>query len=252
MNSESTHRTHDQVYNHLRNQIVDEVVTAGEQLPSVQVLADAWDVQESVASSALAALVREGFALEAPSGAGAVVANFSTQHTAHDHVRSSRMSGRIYPVGEYARILEADKVPAPTHVVLALGLDAGADVIRRQRVTMSRSLDAPVSTSTSWFHVTVAETSPALLSTERIPEGTPAYLERTSGRRVVSGREQIAADRAGQFDGDLLGVEADAPVKRTRTWLFDAKGDVVEFGESVSLDGRWSTSSFTVDRGQEG
>jgi GntR family transcriptional regulator len=53
--------------------------------------------------------------------------------------------------------------------------------------------DEPVSTSTSWFAGELAELGPALLSTERIKEGTGTYVKRVTGRALRYGVEQLSA-----------------------------------------------------------
>ena len=66
-------------------------------------------------------------------------------------------------------------MPAPDAIADALGVPPGAQVIRRHRVTYRD--DAPVSASTSWLPGDLAGLAPRLLTTERILEGTPGYIE---------------------------------------------------------------------------
>jgi len=85
-----------------------------------------------------------------------------------------------------------------------------------------------------------------LLQTERIPEGTPAYIEAATGRRITTGRDQLAADEATDQDARDLGLERGAPVLRGRNWYWDADGGVIEYGESVSKPQRWTAYDYEI------
>jgi DNA-binding GntR family transcriptional regulator len=240
-----------QIYRHLRSQVMSGELAAGAKVPSARELAADYNVQANTAAKALKQLGAEGLT-EVIAGKGTFVRSGGPERTAQDRLRSIRSSGRIYPDTEYARIVAAELVPAPDHIADALGLDHGVPVIRRLRVTISKDTESPVSVSTSWFDGQLSASCPALLEAERLPEGTPAYIERTTGRQITSGRDQSAADHADETDAELLGVTVGAPVKRGRNWLFDTAGDTVEYGESVAVEGRWSTYSYEIHTGTEG
>lgn len=242
---------YEQIYEDLRDRIINGALAAGDKVPSARQLAEEWEVQPGTAMRALTELRREELT-ETIAGKGTFVRDQQPHRTAQDRLRSIRSSGRIYPDYEYALILEADMVPAPERVAESLGLQAGAPVIRRLRVTMNKETESPVSASTSWFDGNLATTSPELLQTERLPEGTPAYIERTTGRLITSGRDQSAADAAEERDADLLQVDIATPVLRGRNWLFDADGDVIEYGESVAIAERWSTYSYEIEPNTKG
>ncbi|THV40589.1 GntR family transcriptional regulator [Glycomyces buryatensis] len=240
-----TKAAYEQIYEDLRDKIANDDLAVGDKVPSARQLADDWDVQPNTAMKALTVLRREGLT-ETILGKGTFVRDQQAHRTAQDRLRSIRSSGRIYPDNEYARILETELVPAPEPVAVALGLETGSPVIRRLRVTINRESETPVSVSTSWFNGSLATTSPDLLVAERLPEGTPAYIERTTNRRITAGRDQSAASAAAERDAELLQVEVGSPIKRGRNWLTDAEGDVVEYGESVSVADRWSTYSYEI------
>ncbi|WP_205326978.1 GntR family transcriptional regulator [Glycomyces sp. YM15] len=249
-NLERAKPAYQQIYEHLRGQIVDGTIADGARLPSVRELAADWGTHTSTVQKALAALHREGLT-ESEHGKGTFARPHKPHRTAQDRLRTTRATGRIYPKSEYARIVEAELTTAAEPIASGLGVEPGAAVIRRLRVTLNKDTEQPVSVSTSWFAGELATACPALLETERLPEGTPAYIERTTGRRITAGREQHTADAATERDAELLGVDPGAPVQRGRNWMFDADGDVIEYGESVSAALRWSTYSYDIQPATE-
>src|SRR5690606_4956079 len=128
----------------------------------------------------------------------------------------------------------------------ALGIEAGTQVIRRHRITY-REGDVPVMASTSWLAGELATVAPRLLETERLRQGTPGYIEETTGRRITSGRDQITADAATQEEASALDVAPGSPVLRGRNWMYGRAGEVIEYGEYVVAAGRWETYEYTVE-----
>jgi DNA-binding GntR family transcriptional regulator len=159
-------------------------------------------------------------------------------------MRSIRTTGRIYPPNERAVIKSAALVPAPAEIADALGLAPGSEVIRRHRITLRD--DAPISASVTWLDGKLAADAPRLLMTERILRGTIGYIEETTGREVARGVDKDSARAATQQDAEDLGVPAGSPVACGRTWWYDANGAVLEYGERVSIPGRWSTHEYTT------
>lgn len=233
-----------QILQAIRAEIADGKLRPGEAVPSERKIVADWGVSRATATKVLAALRSEDL-VESVQGVGTVVRELSTAgHSAFDRVVSIRRTGRIYPSNERARIVLADLVAAPEGVTAALGLEEGAQAIRRQRITFRD--DTPVSASTSWFAGDLAETSPKLLLTERLTEGTPAYIEATTGRKFASGRNQHSAKSASPEEAENLQVPVGAAVLAGRNWIYDTGGDVVEYGESVAIPERWTSYDFSI------
>lgn len=166
--------------------------------------------------------------------------------TAYERILTARATGHVYEY-EKASIELAEMVSDPPERVwrLELGLTPDSAAICRTRITKSTETGVVTSISTSWFPPSLAETSPLLLSTERITEGTTAYIEHTSGRRVTSGRDRVAASTADACEALALGIcEGDA-IRHTRTTLIDSDGIPVEFSDSFAATGRWATYTYT-------
>lgn len=233
-----------QILQAIRAQIAEGALRPGEAVPSERKIVADWGVSRATATKVLAALRSEDL-VESIQGVGTVVREQSaTGHSALDRVLSIRRTGRIYPSNEHARIVAAELVDAPGPVAAALGLEQGAQAIRRQRITFRD--DMPVSASTSWFAGELAQTSPKLLLAERLTEGTPAYIEATTGRKFAAGRNQHAARLATPEDAERLQVPLGAAVLAGRNWIYDLRGDVVEYGESVAIGEHWTSYDFSV------
>lgn len=235
-----------QVVNQLRSQIVSGDLRDGEPIPSVRELAATWKISTATALKAVSTLKGMGL-VDSIQGVGTLVRSKETLHrSAHDRFVRMRRTGRIYAPGEYARILVAELVPAPPHVASAFGIQEGDEVIRRHRVTYNED-DAPISASTSWFTGDLAVSVPELLSTERIIGGTPTAVENATGRRATAGQDRPFARGATSNDAAELGIPEGSPVQAGDTTLWDAAGDVLEFGEYVSHAGRSTTYTYTLD-----
>jgi DNA-binding GntR family transcriptional regulator len=126
----------------------------------------------------------------------------------------------------------------------AIAVRKGTQVIRRHRLTSRYS--RPVSLSTSWFDAALAEVAPLLLSTDRVVGGCTAYVEERTGRTVTAGRDQVTARQATDSEAADLGLPAGSPVLHGRTWFYDSSGAVMEFGEFVTVPGRWTSSDYEL------
>jgi DNA-binding GntR family transcriptional regulator len=231
-----------QIVEDIRRRIRSGQLRDGELIPSVRQLAKDWKVSPPTAAKAVMTLRAEGLVQGRPGVGTVVCAGTTTHHPGGERLRAVRATGRIYPPGEHAVIKSAELVAAPPEIADALGLEPGAMVIRRHRVTFRE--DVPISASVTWLDGRLAEVAPRLLSTERIIAGTIGYIAQATGREVVRGTDQDSARAATEQDADDLGVPVGSPVACGRNWWYDANGVVVEYGERVSVPGRWSTHEY--------
>jgi GntR family transcriptional regulator len=56
----------------------------------------------------------------------------------------------------------------------------------------------------------------------------------------------MTAGPADEQEANDLGIEPGTPVLRGRHWFYDVDGDVIEYGESVSVAGRWASYEYQV------
>ncbi|RSO50678.1 protein KorA [Streptomyces sp. WAC 06725] len=219
----------------------------GDVVPSERQLVTDWSISRATATKVLNELRHEH--LVAPrQGVGTVATARRTQHhSPSDRFRSADVTGRIYPPGQYAKILSAGLVPAPERVALALGIEEGAQAVCRRRVTYNES--GPVSASTSWFAAELADAVPALLATERIPGGTPGAIEAATGRLWNDGVDLLGARMAADEEAELLGLtERPAALLVVYNTLSDAEGNVIEYGEYLSSGDRLTRYTYQRPR----
>lgn len=221
-----------QIAEAIREQIRGGQLAAGQRVPSIRDLTRQYDVAMATAHRAMQVLQSEGYVRSEPGLGNVVTSETERGWSASGWLERSRHTGRVYPDGQHARIVEAGLVEAPEQVVGALGLNAGDVAIRRVRITYQGN--QPVSWSTSWFHADVVNKAPRLLETTRIIEGTFAYLAGALGRRVSSWQDQYEATLASAADAERLGIAEGTPVQHGRNWMYDDTGQVIEYGESVS------------------
>lgn len=232
-----------QIVEHIRRQIRSGELIDGDLVPSTRQLARDWQVSPPTAAKALSTLRTEGL-VRGMVGTGTVVCAGTTAHNAGvDRLHAIKATGRIYPPNERAVIKSAALVSAPAEIADALGLAPGAEVIRRHRITLRD--DEPISASVTWLDGKLGEAAPRLLTTERILHGTIGYIQETTGREVTRGVDQDSARAATEQDAEDLRVPIGSPVACGRNWWYDAAGVVLEYGEWVSIPGRWSTHEYT-------
>ncbi len=236
---------YEQIAQYYRDKIKSGELVDGDRLPSIRQIAEEWNVAHATASKVLRALAAEGLVKILPGSGGTLVADSQLGYSPRDRLTSIRGAGRVYLAGEYARIVSAELVPATESVADAIGLEPGAMVIRRHRVTF-RADGVPVSASTSWFDGALAEVAPLLLVAERIKQGTSGYIEERTGRRAHSGRDQFTAGLADATVAEELGVPEGSPVLVGRNWYRDADGEAIEYGEYISHPSRWQTYEYEM------
>lgn len=233
-----------QVAKRIKEMIESGELVDGQKIDSIRTIGKKWKISQATASKVVGALRAEGLVRSEP-GRGSIVTYGQAAASAKDRVIRS-MEGKIYAANERAEIRSAALVPAPKEVADALGITVHDLVIRRQRVTLRD--DVPSSASVSWYSGALAESAPLLLETQRLPQGTPKYVEEQTGLVPVAGQDQLRADIASEEDSAALGIPLGSPVLRKQNWTFTTEGDVIEFGQSVSVPRRWATYTYEISR----
>ncbi|WP_282785711.1 GntR family transcriptional regulator [Nocardia sp. CC201C] len=228
-----------QLVAHYRTAIRTGEIASGTRLPPVREIAEQHGVSFNTVGKVMRALAAE-FLVET-SNQGTVV-TFGQGATFGPRERLSVMQrnpDRIYPSGE-STIVASEVTTAPEHVAAMMGLETGAAVVRRERVTVDEQ-GVPVTASVSWLPGDLADAAPELLTLEPIPGGTPGAIKRATGKELnkmaASARE--CARRATAAEADRLRVAEGAPVLAGENVWPDADGNVMEFGQYVIPEGRW-------------
>jgi DNA-binding GntR family transcriptional regulator len=227
-----------QIANHIRDQILNGTLQPGDEVPSERQIAANWSVARPTAARALEALRNQGL-VESRQGAGTFVRDQRPARRARERYLRSRQLGRIYGPGEYAEIVAAEIVRAPSDVAEALRLPVDAEAIRRHRITHGAS--GPMEVSTSWFTADLAMLAPLLLERERIRPGTVSYVESVTGRTGDYARDQVAARTATEREKTELQLgPGTQPVLVYRHTVYDAGDQPIEYAEAVYPPERWT------------
>lgn len=216
-----------QITEHFKERILAGELTDGDRLPPIAELAQEWGVATATASKAITQLQTAGLVRTSPQGT--FVTTEHTAHSAQNRAKAVRRTGLIYPPAERSQILSAEIVEAPAHVAGFLGIDAGDDVLRRERVTLRNG--RPIEVSTSWLPAEFITEIPELASTDRIPGGTIGRIAEVLGRHIREGQDTYRATTADTRVAELLSISKGAPVLVGRNLWCDEHG-VIEFGES--------------------
>jgi DNA-binding GntR family transcriptional regulator len=236
------------IANDLRDRILGGELRPGDEIPSERELAAQWSVARPTAARALAELRRLGLA-ESHVGAGTFVREVasSAARSAGDRYRQSQATGTIYDAHERAVILAAEKIADPPDAVLAaLGLAAGDCAVRRERLTLLD--EQPSAWSVSWFVGDLADVAPALLTRDRIRQGTMHYVEEMTGRLVTTIQDRFAARRATTAQATLLGLPKGSPLLAGEHLVLDRDAQPLEWSESIRPAGRWTETFERVVR----
>jgi DNA-binding GntR family transcriptional regulator len=222
-----------QIAAELRDRVRTGDLEPGQTVPSVRSIVRDYGVAMATAQRALGALRAEGY-IRTERGVGNVVTSQEERgRAASDWVQNSKRTGRIYSGRQYAEITHVGTEKASEQVAGGLGLDAGAQVIRRDRITYGDD-EHPVSASTSWFPASWADVAPRLLEHGRIREGTFAYVAAALDRRLGSWQDQYDPAIVTPAEAARLQLPEGTPVTYGRNWVYDDAGEVLEYGESVS------------------
>lgn len=230
-----------QITDHYRSLIVNGEVAEGEKLPPILAVAEEWGVTTATAAKAYGQLQVEQLVRTSPRGT--FVEGKTRASSPRDRVLRARSHGSPNAAGETSTVTSAAVVNCPTYIAELFAFDdARTHVVRREWVTLEDTPGGavPVMLSVSWWPAGLAETIPALLSTDAAGVATlSAAVEAEVGpirhcRDFVEGRAADARE-AGHL---LLPVGSPILAGTFLRWTAGDPGDLVEYGEYVLLPKR--------------
>lgn len=226
-----------QIAGYIRDQIVRGDLNPGDEVPSEREIAATWSVARPTAARALEALRVQGL-VESRRGSGTYVREAWAAPRARERYERARDLGTMYSPGESVEFLATGLVPGPEHVIEALQLSPGSEVVRRARL-MRAGDNKPIELSTSWFAPELAEQAPRLLEPERLRGGTAKYLTEITGREASYARDRVAARLATAEERRLLELSRPAAVLVYRLTVFDLADAPLQFDDTTYPPDRW-------------
>ncbi|MDT3396998.1 GntR family transcriptional regulator [Streptomyces sp. B1866] len=203
----------------LRQRILSGEYEPGGKLPRYEDLTVHYGVGRGVISEALALLQREGL-VRSVKRLGTVVQDIQLERrriTRGNLVARDPRRGYVFPAaaapdepwtvhGQPKRAF----VPAPSRVAECFGLEEGAEVLRRRRVT-SPAGEPPFQLVDTWISPSAVEDAPQAAEPSTGPGG---YLDRLeeAGHGPLSWRETTRARMPSREEAQLLKIPSAAPV----------------------------------------
>lgn len=225
-----------QLYEDLRNQIMCGELQIGARLHPVREAAIKHGLAPATVQRAYEELSREGLIETRLGNQGGSFVSACPPRSSEDDYRTGRDVGKIYGGSRRAEILAAGTVPATEDVARMLGLKPGDPVVRRERVVYPKSDDAdvkPVSASVSYHDAALLGHAPRLVEMARIPQGTPTYIQETTGYVGTEVVEMPSARTATEEEARRLQLPAGSPVMVVRNTFTTDDGTVIEYGVCV-------------------
>ncbi|MEV8064739.1 GntR family transcriptional regulator [Streptomyces sp. NPDC085995] len=217
-----------QVAERIRRRILDGQLKEGAKLPGQRELAQQEGVAVATLGRALDQLQVEGYITT--SRRGTFVANApEVAPSSYDRITRVRRTGSVLAEGETMIVTVAELIKPPQYVAELYDLDEGAQVVRRQWHTGKGQMRTGL--FVTWYPAHFAASVPELLSTSR--ESSPGLLrkiERTLGRTVKWGRDDIHGREADAREANHLGLRVGSPILAGAHRLWDDEG-VIEYGE---------------------
>ncbi len=218
-----------QISAHLRELIERGELAPGAEVPSERELAAQWKVARPTAAKALNTLRQQGI-VRSRRGAGTYVT---------DRPALMRENAPRYGTpseDDSVTVLEAAVVTAPQEVADELGPSCVRAVLRKE---LSINAYGALTLTTSWYPHEFAESTPRLLTRERLPGRALRYLECDIGRGTAVVRERIGARLATADERRHLALPSPAAVLVVHRTCLDADGRALEFSAAVHPPGRW-------------
>lgn len=209
----------------LRNDIVEEVYSAGDRLPTETVLAARFGVNRHTVRHAIAALAEEGL-LHSRRGAGVFVTTTPTDYPIGRRVRfhqNLRAAGRT----PAKKVLLLETRAAHISEAEALGLTSGAQVHVYEGLSLAE--DRPIALFRSVFP---ADRLPELLLHLGKDSSVTAALKLSGVADYTRTSTRINAKLATATQALHLQVSEHTPVLRTISVNADTDGDPIEVGRT--------------------
>ena len=222
----------------LRAEIQEGHRRPGSQLPTESEFQHAYGVSRTTVRAALATLASEGLVLTRK-GFGSYVrsrpplprVSSTHRHASHRESGKPEFDTEAIAQGQVPsrRMLMIGRGPVPADIAAWLGVDAGEDVVIRQRLQLLD--DVPAVISTSYYPLWVAGGT-RLESSGALPEG-PDNLIEGLGHKFARGMELLKGRMPTPDEARLLELDPGVPVVRLLHIDYDPDGRTLQIADDL-------------------
>ena len=217
--------------------ILQSAITGGElgphqRIPSERELSAALGASRMTIRQALVELMAEG-ALYTRSGKGTYVAEPKIDQPLQ-RLSSFTEDIRARGLRPASRVLAQELLPAPLELAEALGVRAGAELVRIRRLRLAD--DHPLAIETSHLP---HDLCPGILDTDLSAASLYEILITRYGISLRSAKQTIEASEALDEERSLLELPSHVPVLRLHRLTFGGEGRAVEFVRAVYRGDRY-------------
>jgi len=218
--------------------ILDGALPVGQRLDNEIVLAEALGLSRPTMRRAIQELVDKGL-LVRKRGVGTQVVQGQVRRSVEltSLYDDLRRSGRA----PSTTVLHLGVQAAPDHVASQLGVPAGTEVTRLDRVRLTEG--QPLALMTNYLPTELGVTDPELLA-----DGGLYDLLRRRGVHIRIAHQRIGARPATPREGELLGERAGSPLLTMQRTAFDDVGRAVEYGVHVYRPELYSFDVTLIER----
>lgn len=221
------------LYHRIQGDISESIASGeyppGERIPSETALAERYGVTRMTVRQAISGLISKGLVTR-KQGSGTYVLRARQPARALNQLTGFTDDMTAQGYKPTSRQLSNAEVEAPEAVQDALELNAGAHVIRLERV---RILDeTPWALHLVWLPLWLA---PELVRRDMANVSLYQILEEEFGVRLSSASQRISAVRATAHHAEFLNVEEGSPLLHTEKLTRDENNQPVEFVESWAI-----------------
>ena len=232
MNPGTAEHPHRQIAASLRERIRGGEWAAGEQIPSIPALAQAYGVAKQTVQRTVDQLRVEGVLITRP-GSGTYVRGTRRRLNRLSRGRYGTRRGQHADLARRYRqeLVEVGHSPAPPEVADAFGVaDGTALLVRRHLVRTDEGQPAEV--GASWFRPAEADRTSLA---RREAYGRPLYQEAEDeiGRRYASATDHLSARQPTREEAELLHIRPDTPVLHLLHVAYDADHRPIEVAQAT-------------------
>lgn len=222
---------HRQIATALRQRIRAGEWGAGEKIPSIPALADAYGVAKQTIQRTIDQLRVEGMLITRP-GSGTFVRGTRRRLSRLSRARYGHRRGYHADLAARYRqqLLAAGRSPAPAEVADAFGVADGTPLVVRRHLVHTD--DQPVEIGASWFRPQDADGTSLV---EFTAYGRPLYqeVEEATGRRYVSATDHLSARLPTREEAELLQIRPDTPVLHLLHIGYDGEHKPIEVAQAT-------------------